>query len=730
MKPAITKKEYLIIFSLWALGLGLWLFLLWFNQPPFVPGYQHGHDRMVLDAGGVPLATIRHPARRSLNWLENIPPLLRAAALAAEDKRFYEHWGIDWLALGRAMKQNIMAGRVVSGASTITMQLARLEADSQGGRGYMRKIKEAGRALWLEAHYSKEEILTWYLNLAPFGGPLVGIDAGSYFLLGKTPENLSAAEAATLMSLPQDPARFLLTSERARLLKRRNFILERMALAGAINQSELTRALREPLYVQQPPEPLLSAPHFVQALNTRLGEDAPAVIPTYLTPRWQTQISYMVRALCANMRHLDLEQAAVVVLRNRDRAVMAWVGGPDFYAPEDGQVDGVKSLRQPGSALKPFVYALALEEGSWLARPMDDSPLVVAGGDGAFRPRDYDGNFRGRVSMRQALASSLNVPAIRLAMELSPNSVLDMLRALGFSLPESAEHYGPGLALGNGEVSLLALTNAYATLAEGGIYKPVRMWQGEEDVPARRAIDNKSASLITDVLADDESREMGFGRYSVLMLPFPAAVKTGTSQHHRDNWCVGYTSDYTVGVWAGNFSGKPMHQVSGVSGAAPLWRQVMLLLYHGGAGRLPLTAAGISRVKVCVASGLSPGPQCRLLSEELVARPLPLCDIHQEEARNTGGLSLSMPAADGTYILDPDIPLANQAFYCRLGGVLPDKDITWTHDGRVLASGEERNLRLPLAPGRHNLLVEQDGRRLSVNYRVLEPGQAILEIEE
>ncbi len=715
----------------WALSWGLlclliWVALAWLNQPPFVPGYQQRHDRVILAGDSSPLASLRHPNRRSLSWLATPPYLLQAAAIAAEDKRFLEHHGVDWLAVARAAKQNLMAGQVVSGASTISMQLARLEAGESGPRGYWRKLRETSRALWLEAHYSKQDILCWYLNLAPFGGPLVGVSAASHFLLGLPPERLSAAQAAVLMALPQDPARLLGSAQRPRLLARRNYILERMAAMGAINKDELTRALAEPLYLQPLPPPSVIAPHFTRALAAGLPPEAPELVPTYLLGPLQTRINHMVKNLCQRMRHLGLEQAAVVVLRNSDRAVLAWVGSSDFYDQEDGQVDGVVSPRQPGSALKPFVYALGLENGAWLSQPIDDSPLLLGTNGQAFRPRDYDGRFRGRVSLRVALASSLNVPAMRMALLLPPDSVLDMLRGLGFTLPFNAAHYGPGLALGNGEVTLLTLSNAYATMAEGGLYKPVRMWQGQEEAGPRRALGARAVALITDVLADDVSREAGFGRHGVLELPFPAAVKTGTSQHHRDNWCLGYTKDYTVGVWAGNFSGRPMQQVSGVSGAAPLWRAIMLMLHHEQPGGLPVTPPGIARIKICSVSGLAPSPQCPTLSEELAAEPLPVCPLHGVVvgAPASSGLSLDMPAPGGIYMLDPDVPLERQALHCRLQGARSGQPVVWFLDGQRLEDTAGLVLRLPLKPGLHRLRVEQGGTRLTVNYRVLEPGQA------
>jgi penicillin-binding protein 1C len=714
----MTRRDFKLA-GLWGLiSLCLWLLLAFTVQPPFVPGYHSGHYRTVLDADHNLIARINHPDIRAGRWLKEVPPLLRAAAVAAEDRRFYSHPGIDLLSLGRAWWQNWRQGEVVSGASTITMQLARLERPA--ARDYYNKLREVGRALWLELHYSKDDILTWYLNMAPFGGSLVGLSAASEFLFHKDPWRLSPAEAAALLALPQDPSRLLRPQNRARLLARRDHILRAMAEMGTLREAELAQALEEPLHIEAPPPAPLPAPHFSRALSRILPDDAPEEIVSYLNPAWQSRISYLVKNLCAHMVSQGLRQAAVVVLRNRDRAVMAWVGSADFDNPDSGQVDGVLSLRQPGSALKPFLYALALEQGYSLAQPLDDSPFLLNTADGTYRPRDYDGRYHGQVSLKTALASSLNLPALRLAYNISPAAVLDTLRSLGFTLPYSPQHYGPGLALGNGEVTLLALSNAYATLASQGLWQEPRLWQGQELSPRIQALSPQASALITHVLADDQARALGFGRNGILKLPFPAAVKTGTSQHHRDNWCVGYTKDYTVGVWAGNFSGQPMLGVSGVSGAAPLWRQVMLLVHENFYGSLPLDPPGIRRVKVCLDSGLNPGPNCPRTGEELAMRSLADCPLHEAEQKplSSAALRLNNPAPGGVYALDPDISPERQALTCSLRGLPEDGEAAWFLNGRELA-GQGRSYRLLLTPGHHTLAAESGGKRVEVSYTVL-----------
>jgi penicillin-binding protein 1C len=692
--------------------------------PGAPPGQGYGpQTRRVIFAqggagqGGVPLASLSNPQLRAGPWLgaKEIPPLVAAAAQAAEDRRFLAHAGVDPWALVGAVWANLRANRVVRGGSTITMQVARLEHPSRRTVGA--KLREVARALWLEARLSKQEILAQYLNRAPFGGPLVGLGAASQALLGKSPQRLSPAEAALLLALPQDPSRLLRQDQRPRLTARRDAILTAMARAGVLMPAELERALGAPVVLDPLPPPALEAPHFVQALAARLPPDAPATVETYIEPGLQHDLASLVRTACQGRRQLGLRQAAALVLRNRDRAVLAWVGSPDFREPEAGQVDGVLALNQPGSVLKPFLYSLALERGYTLATMLKDEPLALPmQGGAAFRPADYDRLHRGPVSLRVALASSLNLPALRLAQELGPPAVLARLRELGLSLPQAAEHYGLGLALGDGEVSLLALTQAYATLAGGGVWAPARLWRGQPGERPSPVIDPHAAALVTAALNDDRARSLGFGREGVLALPFPAAVKTGTSQHHRDNWCLGYTADYTVGVWAGNFEGQPMRGVSGVSGAAPLWRQVMLLLHRDHPGNLPADPE-LRRLWACPESGLLASAACPAREEEMFAPSAPppgQCNLHGLLATSASAspprLTLLAPVVEGVYALDPDVDPSLQVLTCRAQVQGQINQAAWRLDGLELASsGEPLRARVRLTPGRHRLEVKAWG---------------------
>lgn len=720
--------------ALLTLALAAWGLVSLPGAPRLETGYGAVRVRTVLAGDGSPLATREHPARRAGPWLdqEQIPPLLAAAALAAEDHRFFSHPGVDPLALVRALAQNLAAGRVVSGGSTITMQVARLLRPR--ARTLRAKLSEAWTALCLDAAHDKREILCQYLNRAPFGGPLVGVGATARHLLAKDISRLGPAEAALLMSLPKDPSRLLRPENRPRLRARRDHILKAMAEAGAVTPAELAESLRAQIQVAPPPPPAPPAPHFVRRVLAGLPADAPMRLDTYLDPDLQRNLAGLVRGQVAAGREKGLRQAAVIVLRNSDRAVLAWVGSADFADPAGGQVDGVSALRQPGSSLKPFIYALSLERGRTLADRIDDSPMSLSLTLGTFRPADYDGVWRGPVSLRQALGSSLNLPALRLVRELSPAAVLDLLRGLELGLPKSSHHYGLGLALGDGEVRLVDLANAYATLARGGLHQPVRLWRGEPAGAEKRVLSAAACRLVSDVLADDSARALGFGRHSLLELPFPAAVKTGTSQHYRDNWCLGYTSQYTVGVWVGNFQGEPMAGVSGITGAGPLWRQAMLLLHRDHPGNLPPWPPGMRRLTICPDSGLAQAGACPGAYEEIFApgtAPDTVPDdapaaAPPEPARPVAPvLTLISPAPGAVYALDPDLEPDFQVLICRAAAEGPVSTAQWTLDGRPLLPGTEPLARrLPLTPGNHELELTVRGpggeRTVRARFRVLD----------
>ena len=579
------------------------------------------------DRHGIVLRTTRAENGSRGGWIEyaDIDPGIIQAFLAAEDRRFFDHHGVDPRAALRAARDNLRARRIVSGASTLTMQAARLLRPA--ARDWAGKATQALWALRLEAHLDKQQIFETYLNRVPLGQGTAGISAAAHLYFGARASDVSLAQAALLAGLAHMPAHEnpLVDAERART--RRNEVLERMRRLGFAIDDDVDRALREPVLVRDVAT-RFAAPHF----TTRLLRDTPAAATGTLRTTLDLELQIAVEA---EQRHAvrvledrNVRHAAAVVLDNRSGDVLAWVGSPDFSADTAGQVDMVVSRRQPGSTLKPFLYGLAFDRGWSTASVLPDVPRTWAASTGPYQPQNYDRRFRGPVRIREALASSYNVPAVEMAERMGVPALLQTLRAAGLhSLDRSPDWYGLGLSLGNGEVTLLELANAYRGLARGGVTTPVRLLANSvvrtativnaADETAVRFMSTGAAVLVLDILNDPVARIPGFGDGTPFDFPFPAAAKTGTSRHFTDNWAIATTANFTVAVWVGNFSGQPMQGVSGITGAGPLlYRTVLEVAKRHPPGLLPTPdAVGAEPVRVCALSGLRATPDCPSLIE-------------------------------------------------------------------------------------------------------------------
>ena len=591
---------------------------------------------VLLDRHGLPLRATRADLGRG-GWtsLRDLDPKLLQAFLAVEDHRFYDHHGVDLRALGRAAWQDIRARGLVAGGSTITMQLARLLLGTP--RTISGKVSQIFWSWRLDLHQGKQTILEQYLNRVPLGQGTVGVTAAADLYFGAEPRALSLGQAALLAALAHAPARDnpLVSIERARA--RRRVALERMAALGFARREDVQRANLEPVLEHDAATPFL-APHFTTHVLAEAGQDG--AMPsgewrTTLDLGLQTALEAEVRHTVEVLRDKGVAHAALVVLDNADGGVLAWVGSPDFFADTAGQVDMVISPRQPGSALKPFLYGLAFDRGFTPASVLPDIPHTYETTFGPYRPRNYDRAFHGPVRARDALGSSYNVPAVELAQRIGVASLLGTLHNAGFTtLDHSAEYYGLGLALGNGDVTLLELANGYRALANGGVWRPVR-WNMTAATPLqeRRIMSRQAAALVLDVLSDPVARLPSFGSETPLDLPFKAAAKTGTSRHFTDNWAVATTGRFTVAVWVGNFNGTPMQGVGGITGAGPLLHRAALLV----AQRVPPGAfatpaeIGAVRVKICRLSGLRAGPECPTADEWFApgTEPAQTCDWHR-----------------------------------------------------------------------------------------------------
>ena len=690
-------------------------------------------EAKVLDRHGLLLQESRVDERaRRGDWapLDRISPALLAAVLRAEDRRFHQHAGVDWLAAAKAALSGGL-GAPSRGASTLSMQLvALLDANHRarsGRRDLGEKWRQAEAARELEKSWSKARILEAYLNLVSYRGELVGIDAAARGLFDKRPSGLTDAESLLLAALIRapnaSPARVadrmcalaeglpgIACADLRRLargtLGGRHAILPAADLAPHLAR----RLLREPVSEAElapfakggpggGPRPASTANRIVSHGNSTLPPAGPRREPglsTTLDADLQRFVVATLREQLAYLAARNVEDAAALVVDNASGEVLAYASVSAASSPSPHS-DGVTAKRQAGSTLKPFLYGLVLEQGLLTAASaIEDAPLAIATPSGGYAPRNYDHTHRGLVSLRAALAGSLNIPAVRTLRLVGLEPFAASLAGFGFEVPEAADFYGYALALGSLDVSLEELVNAYRALANGGVLGPLRLSADAPRGKNTRASSRESAFLVADILSDRQARALTFGLENPLATRFWSAVKTGTSKDMRDNWCVGFSSRYTVGVWVGNFSGAPMRDVSGISGAAPAWAAILGHLHVGIPASAPRAPAGLVRARVA-----PPGEAPR---REWFLRG--------SEPAGAGWNAATPPAeivqpGDGDILaLDPDIPADRQRLIPRARHA--PAGAWWQLDQERMAEAD-----WPLARGRHALiLLDGEGREL------------------
>ncbi len=580
-------------------------------------------------------------------WLEfsQIPPNVIQAVIAAEDERFYSHHGVDIVALARAVIQDAAGLKIESGASTLTMQLARMIGHYP--RNLFGKILQAYTSRRLEAGLSKDQILCLYINMVPVGGGSIGMEAGAWDYFGTSLSLLSRSQTAMLAGLIKGPSVYNPRRNLEGAVSRRDYVLDKQTILGMLSSSDVARAKKEPIRLAPPKERPL-AMHFTDYLlqgplasgkGPRDGD-----INTSIDLPLNNAIQALMRTHLAKVRSGGISDGAVVVLDNRTMAILAMVGSPDYWNGDKGRNNGTTALRQPGSTLKPFTYAAAFLQGLSPATVVPDIPVNYIGGeDKLYEPQNYSGRNFGPVSLRDALGKSLNVPAIRVANMIGPSKLLVTLHEFGFdSLTQSAAHYGLGLTLGDGEVTLLELARGYSVFANKGMLRDLEPFLAAPGASKKkkgvRVMREDICYLITDILSDENLRMEAFGMNNPLMFDFPVAIKTGTSSNWKDSWVIGYTKTHTIAVWVGNFSGKPTNQFYGAIGAGPLFQQVARLLHESdkGADRGPIwdrLPATVEVIQVCPVSGELPNPHCPRTKRMAVLKssiPKQECQVHRE----------------------------------------------------------------------------------------------------
>ena len=685
--------------------------------------YRPSHT-LILAADGQEVHSLRTNAQvRQGQWvaLSEVSAALRLALLASEDQRFYQHSGVDWQAVSAAAWGNLWHQKT-RGASTITMQLAGLLDEdwrnAAGRRSLGQKLGQAVAATRLERSWRKDDILEAYLNLVPFRGELVGLDALSRTLFGKAPHGLDGHEAAIAAALIRGPnATAPVVGQRAcGVLQSLAALQQRPAPDCAAVRWRTEQVLSARLW----PASSGIAPHWARRVLAQWppGQTLPSRITTTLHADVQRVALQSLQRHLRELQGHNVEDGAVLVLDNASGQVLAWVGSSGSLS-QAHEVDGVLAQRQPGSTLKPFLYAQAVQQRRLTAASLiEDSAAHINTGAGLYIPQNYDRRFKGWVSARVALASSLNVPAVRTLAMVGVEDFYQQLAQLGLGLPQPAGYYGYSLALGSSELDLLRLTNAYRALANGGRWQPIApLAAAPHPAPSappaqRQAIGPQAAFIVGDILSDSLARAPTFGLDSVLTTRFWSAVKTGTSKDMRDNWAIGWSQHYTVGVWVGNASGAAMHEVSGSSGAAPVWAQVLGYLHRAQPSLAPPPPAGVVQHSVQFAAGqgldanrqewfLSGTEQTRFVRDDKAPRTAPAGDEKNFAPR------IDSPASGTILALDPDIPPAQQRLWLRASSPA----VRWRLNGHILGTGAQLAW-LPM-PGQHVLeIVDAQGRRL------------------
>ncbi|MCG6881947.1 MAG: transglycosylase domain-containing protein [Deltaproteobacteria bacterium] len=662
----------------------------------------------ILDRNGIPL-TVTYQNRWNIHDyvpLHDIPPLLQKAFVASEDRRFYQHRGVDWHARFMALFQNIRSFRAVRGASTITEQVVRLWRPRP--RNLWSRWLEGFEASRLEKVFSKEQILECYLNQVPYAAKRRGVVQAALYYFDRDLDTLNPEEILALAVMVRAPGRLNPHEDAKRLEKPILRLARKMLQEQGINGTGLNGLREISLNIRKAPF-TQNAEHFVQ----HLYETTPASrlsklrrLRTTLSAPLQNKIQCILDQRLRDLKDKGVHNGAVLVLDHERNEVLAWVnGGASTDEIAETWIDAVTTPRQPGSALKPFLYALALEKGWTAATRIDDLPLAAPVGHGLHTYHNYSRIHYGALPLRQALGNSLNIPAVRTIQFVEVTHFLDCLKRLGIeSLHQHPDHYGEGLALGNGEITLLELTRAYTVLANRGRYKSLNTFGNSDFQGTRQVFPPETASLIGNILSDPEARKLEFGRGSLLRFPVQTAVKTGTSSDYRDAWAVGYNDRFTAGVWMGNLDRRPSLGVTGASGPALVLRSVFAELNRNRETHPLYLSPRLKKRDICLETGALHGHRCVTVSEwfapgtEPEDRPVPQPPPGRPYLQSpTHGLQLAM---------DPRIPDDHEAFQFQMTHMPPGAKIDWYVDDKLSATTLTPSYLWPLSKGAHSAMAK------------------------
>lgn len=651
--------------------------------------------------------------------LRDIPPFLVNAFLASEDGRYFQHGGTDWRGVASAIWDSARFFRLVRGGSSITEQSVRMV--NTRPRTIISRLVEVVEARQLEAHFSKSQILEFYLNQVPFAARRRGVLQGAHLLFDRDLSTLSEKEMSALVVMVRAPAYFDPRKDPKRVEAAIENLLLRMQSRNLIDGVELERILSQKIQLRSSKNPL-EASHFVRFVREEtklLRNDGP--IRTTLDGTLQRRLQNIMKQRLGGLKDRGVHDGALLAVDNETGEILAWVNGSDFFSKNAGsQIDGVVSPRQPGSTLKPFLYAMAFDNGWSPASIVMDEPLARPVAAGIHRFRNYSGTYHGPVTVRDALGNSLNIPAVQAVQSLGTVPFLAKLRDLGFSsLDREPDFYGEGVALGAGEVTLYELVRAYMVLATGGKFRELTTIERQFPLQSKQVLSSTATSLIGDILSDAGARQLEFSDDSVLDFPIQTAVKTGTSTDYRDAWAVGFSSRYTVGVWMGNLGRTSMSDVTGSTGPALVLRSAFAELERRSEPRPLKVTAGLVRKKICRVTGLLPGESCPIREELFRSKQVPQAKCsgnhiqaaHKPHEDFMKGLAIRLPTSGMIAALDPRIPDELEAFPFEISESVSHSPVEWIVDGKSIGESRDEFSRMPWKPVRGKHVVQARRKR-------------------
>ncbi len=687
------RKFLYITFFLLLLSAGGLTWLTMAELMPFPHDLSFSHSKIrkaqVLDRNDIPL-TITYQNQWNIHDyvpLHSIPEMLQRIFITAEDKRFYQHHGPDWKARWHAMLQNIKSLRVVRGASTISEQSVRILHPRP--RTFWSRWVEGFEAQQLEAQFSKADILEFYLNQVPYAHQRRGVVQAARHYFDRDLDTLNLKEMMALAVLVRAPSRLDLKRGTQAIEKPIAYLANKMLTEQQISQSDYETILTSPLSLKDV-SLTVQASHFVnhiyqsqpiEKLQT-LGK-----LHTTLDGSLQTAIQHILDQRLIDLKDKNVSNGAVLVVDHQKNEILAWVNsGISSDKVAESYIDAITTPRQPGSTLKPLLYASALEKGWTAATLIEDSPLAEAVGVGLHNYRNYSRIYYGKLRLRDALGNSLNIPAIRTIQFVGTDYFLTKLRQLGFStLTAHPNFYGDGLALGNGGVTLFDLVQAYTVLANRGHFSNLQVLRDNPYVKQYTVFDDKITSIIADILSDPDARRLEFGRGALLRFPIQTAVKTGTSSDYRDAWAIGFNYHYTVGVWLGNLDQQPMSQVSGAGGPALVLRAVFAELNRYKESESLYLNPQLINVKICRDTGTLATPQCASRGEWFISGTEPTQTMLAKTELSPSPLFLRQPSNNLQLAIDPRIPDDLEAFpFILAGDTQKGTSIEWLVDDEVI----------------------------------------------